>query len=34
MDELHGILIAYEMMIEQENPSKHEASFKATERRI
>jgi hypothetical protein len=29
MDELHGILKAYEMRTKQENPSKHEATFKA-----
>jgi hypothetical protein len=30
MDELHGILIAYEMMTMQDNPPKKEASFKAS----
>ena len=30
MDELHGILIAYEMRIEQEDPSGKEAAFKAS----
>jgi hypothetical protein len=30
MDELHGILTAYEMRTVQENPSKHEATFKAS----
>jgi hypothetical protein len=28
MDELHGIFIACEMIIEQENPNVKEASFK------
>jgi len=28
MDELHGILIAYEMRIEQEKSSKRETTFK------
>jgi hypothetical protein len=32
MDELHGIFIAYEMRIRQENPSKKEAYFKASKR--
>jgi hypothetical protein len=32
MDELHGIFIAYEMRIEQENPDVKEASFKASKR--
>jgi hypothetical protein len=27
MDELHGILIAYEMRTEQENPSRRESNF-------
>jgi hypothetical protein len=30
MDELHGILTTYEMRTMQENPSKHEATFKAS----
>ena len=29
MDQLHGILMAYEMKIEKENPSRKEESFKA-----
>jgi hypothetical protein len=32
MDELHGILIAYEMRIEQDNPSRKEATFKASKK--
>jgi hypothetical protein len=32
MDELHGIFIAYEMRIEQENPDVKEATFKASKR--
>jgi hypothetical protein len=32
MDELHGILTAYEMRTEKENPSKKEASFKASKK--
>jgi hypothetical protein len=32
MDELHGIFIAYEMRIEQENPDVKEAAFKASKR--
>jgi hypothetical protein len=32
MDELHGILTTYEMRIEQENPSKREATFKASKK--
>ena len=32
MYELHGILIAYEMGIDKENPSKREASFKASKK--
>jgi hypothetical protein len=32
MDELHGILIAYEMRIEKENPSKIEADFKESKK--
>ena len=32
MDELHGILIAYEMRIEQENPSKKEVAFKVSKK--
>jgi hypothetical protein len=32
MDELHGILIAYEMRIEQDNPSKKEATFKVSKK--
>jgi hypothetical protein len=30
MDELHGIFIAYEKRIEQENPVKKEVAFKAS----
>jgi hypothetical protein len=30
IDELHGILIAYEMRTGQENPSKGEATFKSS----
>jgi hypothetical protein len=30
MDELHGILTAYEMRTEQENPNVKEATFKAS----
>ena len=33
MDELHGILIAYEMRIEQENPSINEETFKASKKK-
>jgi hypothetical protein len=32
MDELHGILIAYEMRTKQNNPSKKEATFKASKK--
>jgi hypothetical protein len=32
MDELHGILTAYEMRIEQENPVTKEATFKASKK--
>jgi hypothetical protein len=32
MDELHGILTSYEMRIEQENPSRKEAAFKASKK--
>jgi hypothetical protein len=32
MDELHGILTAYEMRTEQDNPSRKEASFKASKK--
>jgi hypothetical protein len=32
MDELHGILMTYEMRTEKENPSKKEASFKASKK--
>jgi hypothetical protein len=32
MDELHGIFTAYEMRTEQENPSKKEATFKASKK--
>ena len=32
MDELHGILIAYEMIIDQERPSRREVSFKSSKR--
>ena len=32
MDELHGILTSYEMRTSSENPSRKEASFKATKR--
>ena len=32
MDELHGILKAYEMIIEQEKPSTKEATFKASKK--
>ena len=32
MYELHGILIPYEMGIDKENPSKREASFKASKK--
>jgi hypothetical protein len=32
MDELHGILTAYEMRTEQDNPSKKEATFKASKK--
>jgi hypothetical protein len=32
MDELHGILRAYEMRTEKENPYVKEASFKASKR--
>lgn len=32
MDEIHGILIAYEMRIEQEKLSKKEATFKVTKK--
>ena len=32
VDELHGILIAYEMRIDKENPSKREANFKASKK--
>ena len=32
MDELHGILIAYEMRTASENPSRKEATFKAANR--
>ena len=30
MDDLHGILTTYEMRIEQYNPSRKEATFKAS----
>jgi len=30
VDELHGILIAYEMRTKQENPSRREATFQAS----
>lgn len=33
MDELHGILIVYEMRMEQENPSRKEATFKVSKRK-
>ena len=33
MDELHGTLIAYEMGIEQEDPTGKEATFKVTNKR-
>jgi hypothetical protein len=33
MDELHGIFTAYEMRIEQENPSNKEATFKASKKK-
>jgi hypothetical protein len=32
MDELHGILIAYEMRTEKDNPTRKEATFKASKR--
>jgi hypothetical protein len=32
MDELHGILIAYEMRTEQDNPPRKEATFKASKK--
>jgi hypothetical protein len=32
MDELHGIFVAYEMRIEQENPDVKEATFEASKR--
>ena len=32
MDELHGILVAYEMRIDKENTSKKETSFKASKK--
>ena len=32
MDELHGILIAYEMRTEQEKPSRKEATFKVSKK--
>jgi hypothetical protein len=32
MDELHGILVAYEMRTEQENPSRREATFEASKK--
>ena len=32
MDEFHGILIAYEMRIDKENPSRSEATFKASKK--
>lgn len=32
MDELHGILTAYEMRTEKEKPSKREATFKASKK--
>jgi hypothetical protein len=32
MDELHGILTAYEMRTEQDNPSRKEATFKASKK--
>jgi hypothetical protein len=32
MDELHGILIAYEMRTKQDNPSRREATFKASKK--
>ena len=32
MDELHGILTAYEMRVEKENPSKKETTFKVSNR--
>jgi hypothetical protein len=33
MDELHGIFTAYEMITNQENPSKTEVAFKASKKR-
>jgi hypothetical protein len=32
MDDLHGILTNYEMRIEKDNPSKKEATFKASKK--
>ena len=32
MDEMHGILTAYEMRIDKENPSRSEATFKASKK--
>jgi hypothetical protein len=32
MDELHGILIAYEMRTEQDNPPRKEATFKESKK--
>jgi hypothetical protein len=32
MDELHGILMAYEMKTNKENPSKREANFKSSKK--
>ena len=32
MDEIHGILIPYEMRTEKENPSRREATFKASKK--
>jgi hypothetical protein len=32
MDELHGIFITYEMRLEQQNPSRRKAAFKASKK--
>lgn len=32
MDELQGVLVAYQMRKEQDKPSRYEASFKAAKR--
>jgi hypothetical protein len=34
MDEFHGILIAYEMGIEQDNPSKREKNFISSKKKM